>query len=221
MDLGEEGEVTTDSLSKLQKKMITLIQQLDKESRKVAKLVSENPNTKREIKESSLAIRSLLSQMTTETMMTMLRTNKVDKTDGAATATLVQLEDKDCQAGGTVMKTTRDVATQTAVHAIVKDPVVTVDQIREVDSLEDFQIIKNFTWPEEVFRVKHVEAAPLSGDRDSELVIWEEGTGLGENRRAAPGVEGNDRRDRVPIPDHEEDRPGREQDREGKDIDQS
>ena len=176
MELEEEDERTTDSLSKLQKKLVNLIQQLDKESRKVAKLVSENPNTKREIKESSLAIRSLLSQMTTETMMTMIKTRRIEKIDGATTAALVEIENKDCQAGGTVMKTTREMATQTVVHSIVKEPKITVKQIREVDSLEDFQLVKNYTWPDEMFRVKHVEASPLSCDRDTDLIVWEEGS---------------------------------------------
>ena len=139
-------EEAADSLVKLQRKLINLITQLDKEARKVSKIIADNPNSKRDIKESSLATRSLLSQMTTTTTMNMLKTRRLDKTDDTASVGIVQMEDTSCQVEEAAMKQTQEMATQTDDTSWHKNTKVTKERIRAVDTLEDFQRVKNLTW---------------------------------------------------------------------------
>ena len=113
IDTEEPKEDKTDSLAILQRKLISLITQLDKEARKVAKIIADNPNTKREIKESSLTTRSLLSQMTTTTMMSMLISRCLSKTDDAASVAIIQMEDISCQVEVAAIKHMQEAATQT------------------------------------------------------------------------------------------------------------
>ena len=47
-----EEETGTEATIKQQKNLIGLIKQMDKDTRKVANVIAENPNTKRELKES-------------------------------------------------------------------------------------------------------------------------------------------------------------------------
>ena len=62
--------------------------------------------------------------------------------------------------------------TQTDALSFYKNTKV---QIKIVDTLEDFQCVKNLVGPAGVFQVGHVEAFPLSVDRDSNLVVWDKG----------------------------------------------
>lgn len=53
----------------MQTRLRKLIQEMDRKARKLDNIVAENQNTKREIKDSSNAIRYLMSQMTTKDML--------------------------------------------------------------------------------------------------------------------------------------------------------
>lgn len=151
-----------------------------KKTRKVAKVVVENPNTKREVKESSQTIRSLMSQMTMSSMLQMLDTCRLPSAEGTTPAVIQETDDRSCQVGAAAPET-REIATHTEAFTFDKEmKIVTRKQIEAVDTLEDFQHDKNLNWPEEVFRVRHVEGSPLSVQRDSDLVVWEESPKLSE-----------------------------------------
>ena len=82
-----------DVSDRLQTKLRKLIQEMDREARNLCKLVTENPNTKREIKECSSAIRSMMSQMTTTDMLQLVDTGPLHKNDEE----IIQIEERGSQ----------------------------------------------------------------------------------------------------------------------------
>ena len=74
-----EGQEEMEVASNFQDKFLQLMKQLDKGVRKLTKIVADNPNTKKVIKETSLVIRSLMSPGTTTEMWTMMKTRDLQR----------------------------------------------------------------------------------------------------------------------------------------------
>ena len=85
--------------SNLQAKLLQLMKQLDKEVRRLTKTVADNPNTKRVIKETSLVIRSLMSQATTTEMWTMMKTRDLQRGKEPGDGSYYDGDEKDVLAG--------------------------------------------------------------------------------------------------------------------------
>ena len=150
----------------MQDKLIRLVRGMDKEVRKIAKIVSDNPNTKRELKDSSAMMRSMMSQMTTNEMYNMMRGR------AAAVERMAQVEDAECQTDVS-WGAKRDMATQTLENRTGK---VKKAQIAEVDNYDDYARVRNLEWPEEVYVATiHEEGMILQADREYDVVVWDEG----------------------------------------------
>ena len=156
----ESGE-ETDAEDRLQEKLIQLVKKADKEARKLAKLVGDNINTKKEIKEIAHSIRILMSQINTTEMMNIMKTRRTNK--GPKPEPMTVKGEVECQTnteGKAVKPDIKEMACQTdPIMKEIRDTCVTREQIRAATKYEEFLELKKYTWPDEVYTVK-----------------WEEGT---------------------------------------------
>ena len=195
--LKEEEQEEMDADSKLQTKLLQLIKQLDKEARKLDKTMADNPNTKREIKEISLAIRSLTSQATTKHIWSMVSTRHQRRSKGPELVAMTETEDAGCQVDTTetmfaehlqrMWDASEDVGVQTEEFEFWtpegKVRKIEQEQIREIKTYEDFARIRNFDWTEKLYTVERQECSPLQAVREYELVVWDEGEKRGEQTK--------------------------------------
>ena len=93
----DEKQEELDVASKLQGKLLQLMKQLDKEARKLAKIVAENLNTRKKIKEIFTVIRSLTSQATTKEMWSMMRTRHLQRSKESDLEAMTEMEYAGCQ----------------------------------------------------------------------------------------------------------------------------
>jgi hypothetical protein len=146
-------------------KLAELIGKIDKETETLNQIVLGNHNTKREIKESNTKIRSLMCQVMTAEMLSMLKTQgakadvqaevKVNKKDYATQTMEGERKDDDT--------TKKDCATQTTEWEQRDDEVeLSRERIKNPESaLELFETAKR-KWPEDVFlKTKAVHVYPL------------------------------------------------------------
>ena len=155
--------------------MAKMIQTMEKGVRRLTKIVSENQNTRKDIKETSATMRSLMSQLTTDEMYNLMRTGHQ-----TITQPMVQETDVSCQTDvtkeadhvGEVEKSsiqTRDVSTQTGVYTVNEY------QVKTVSKYEDFTKINGGEWPEDIYTVKWVEGFAPQAEKTQDLLIWDEG----------------------------------------------
>ena len=166
-DSTEKGSPT----DKLKHKLRNLIRGIDKEARKLAKLVTDNPNTKREIKEVSAAMRSMTSQMTTDEMIAVMSGHSFTLQMGS------EVNDAETQTVVTAARMTER-ATQTKQSRMAEpaDGKVRREYIAKVKDYEDFARIKGLAWAEEVFSSTSHEDAPITqAGKDNDLIVWDEG----------------------------------------------
>ena len=174
-------EITEEDLeasTKLQEKLTNLMEQMDKEVRKLAKTIAEHPNTKKEIKETAALMRSIMSQMTTKEMRSIMRTQGPQRPSAPGKEATVAAKDAGCQtagASGAAKPESREAASQTdSITKEERDIKVTKEQVSAVTSYEEYRKLKKYEWPEEVYTVKHAEGIEPPPSHD--LVAWDEGT---------------------------------------------
>ena len=156
----EQTEETGNSNAKKQGQMVRLIKEMDKMVRRVARIVTENPNTKREIKECSLTMTSLAAQMTTKEMIKTVEGRKQTASEGKNTAT--QTEGK---------------------HEKKR---IEKEQIAKANTYDDFVSAKELEWPEKVYTVtKHEEGTITQVGKEFDLIIWDEGKDANTQTREA------------------------------------
>lgn len=92
-----EEPMSRDAETLKRNKIREIVQKIDKESRTLSKLVTDNPNTKKEIKESVKALRSLASQINTNEMQALTcpcRGTSGDRVNGAMEEELAILREE-------------------------------------------------------------------------------------------------------------------------------
>ena len=159
-----EEEEEQEAVAKLQVKQVKLLKQMEKEARKLEKVVSENPNTKKEVKEIAAAMRSIVAQMTTTEMWSMVRTTRPPKHDTAP-------------AGAVIAKKpdTKEIATQTETPPTKteKPKQLQKSQLSAAKDYAGYQDLKKYEWPEDLCTVEHREGTEPPPSYD--LVVWDEG----------------------------------------------
>ena len=151
---------------------------MEKEARKLAKSVSEHPNTKKEIKETSAAMRSIMSQMTTKKMWSMMRNLGPQRHTTAVEDASCQVTDTG-EAGKPETKETASQTEPTTKHE--NDNKVTKGQISAVTNYEEYLKLKTHEWPEDVYTVKYKEGR--EPPRYHDLVAWDEGAKRGRQTK--------------------------------------
>lgn len=147
-----------------------IIRSLDTEVRKVAVIAKER-NTKREIKESSLKLRSLLSQLMTNEVQELLQ--KLGKTTSMSPEEVLVSKEKDGdeEREEKKNKATKNASTQT--DSLPQEDLP--KQIKLTNSFEDYRKINHQRWPEKVFKSSFiVRGSPLQISKDSDALILEE-----------------------------------------------
>ena len=142
--------------SNLQAKFLRLMKQLDKEVRKLTETVADNPNTKRVIKETSLVIRSLMSQATTTEIWTMMKTRDLQRGKEPEMEAMTGMKEVGCQVDMTIRIENKEIGIQTEEAMTMEGKVRGINeaQISETKTYEDFTRIRNLDWPEAVYAVK-------------------------------------------------------------------
>lgn len=151
---------------KLQATLHQLIQDKDREVRRLSTIVSENQNTRCDIKDSTLTIRSLICPMTTRDMLSLIECRPPYKGQAVAEIALASSQTENSEE---ICK--REIGVQTGITSADKNESVRMKQVKAVDTLEDFQRIKNHKCPEDLYTVKHVEGFPALARRNFDLVV--------------------------------------------------
>ena len=165
----------------IQQKLIQLIKAMDKEVKKIGKIVTENPNTKRELKDSSAYMRSVMAKIMTNEAYNLMREQKNTK------KTTASVNDAECQTDEAAGKT-REMATQTIETITEEDGHrrVKSEEIRKVSNYEEFTRIRNYDWPEETYTAsKHEEGLVTQAPKEYDIVVWDEGDAAGEQTKRA------------------------------------
>jgi hypothetical protein len=154
-----------DKVLQMRHKLAELIGKIDKETKTLNQIVLGNHNTKREIKESNTKIRSLMCQVMTAEMLSMLKTQgdkadvqaevKVNKKDYATQTMEGERKDDDANK--------KDGATQTTDWEQKDDEVELLrERIKNPESALDLFETDKRKWPEDVFlKTKPVHVHPL------------------------------------------------------------
>lgn len=137
------------------------------------KLVRENTNTKREIKEMASKLRSLTSQlMTTEAQNVFQKMGtKGNITARGSTENVSSKEELDRK------KESRDLGCQANIEQIKKkkEESISEELLSPVNSYEEFAKIQNKIWPEKFYKSSFIaEGSPLRANLDADLVVLEE-----------------------------------------------
>ena len=175
-----------------QGKWAKLLELVDLEARRLAKLVSLCPNTKKEIKESVAALRYMTSRLTSEEMTELRNEEQTKSKDkGADTAEAgCQVDTLDEGTAENKSETRKDESTQTERDTKPENKeertLKMKTKIKETNTLEGLKIITNQDWPDEVYTAtRHINGSVLQKDREADLVIWDEGEAAGLQTRAA------------------------------------
>ena len=156
-------------------------QGLEKEVRRLDKLVSENTNTKKDIKESTAALRAMVALIYTKETMGYIEGHNTNAGKKGRTA------EKESQTNETNTET-RETATQTEDGETNEpgDYIVKREQILEVKNHEDFKQIRNFEWPEETYvSTKHEAGQVTQTGKETDILVWDEGEDNGSQTRRA------------------------------------
>ena len=169
----EEQPISLDTDRCLQAKLVKLIGRLEAETRRLYRIVSENQNTRVDIREGALAVRSIMTQITTQEMMKTITRDTTD-TDGAET--LGDIKDEACQTDQiSVEKETKEIAIQINDAEWTRvNSKITKEEIEKVDGIEEYRRIKNMDWPKEVYSTCHIEGSVTEIGNDTDLLVWEE-----------------------------------------------
>ena len=165
----DDENKTTVSLSK---KLIHLMNKVEEEARKLSKLVGQNPNTKREIKEVSAAIRSIASQITTNEMVRLVRgSGGAPSVEEAVQVT----QESACQTELAGAVGTKDTGTQTEESRVLEPTDGKVEKlcIRKAREYADYMRLKNLSWPEDVYTTRRVDGS-VEENTESDILVWNE-----------------------------------------------
>ena len=141
-------------------KMNYLIGQTDQEFKRLYKIVMENQNTRKDIKESVYVLSDLVLQLSAPDLKEELEAK--------------QREVAEVRGKGTE---TREASTQTEHgNQHMGNDVITPEKIKAVSKYEDFVGLKNLSWPQEVYtRSKHVEGIVAQAGKGEDVLVWDEG----------------------------------------------
>lgn len=149
---------------KLQEKIVELIKKLDKETTNMNKMLADKSNVKREIKDISQRIRSVMSQLMTKEIQNILEMKPTEETNKII---------YECQNTSKIPKPeTREIGCQTE-HKNKMRNVVSIAQVREAKTYEKYKQIAQLQWAEGIFKSAHMaEGSPLQANRDADVVVW-------------------------------------------------
>ena len=183
-DVGDEVQEAVGA--RLQRRLRTLIQDMNREVRRLVKTVDECPNTKRDIKETVAAVRSLMSQLTTNEMNELYGTRPLHNRKGLA-STEVRGTQTDIS-GDEVKPTTKEMETQTevvreSIEVQIKET-IKEEQISDAHTYADYKRVKEYIWPEEIYkRTKREDVFSPKMAKGRDILIWDEGDKKGEQTK--------------------------------------
>lgn len=150
-----------------------VIHKMDKASRELSKLIKENPNTKREIKEVGAQIRSLSSTLETEEIQELLRKIGRDTV----------VENKD------VMRATNTIGIQTMEEGELRKH-NKMEEIEKAITGKDpatYEKAMGMEWPKEMYKNTVFHERETAWDEGNLLVIIEKGTYMDESEKEQLG----------------------------------
>lgn len=180
-------ELTTvrDATSRKKAKYREIVYKLEAESRALIKLVRDNPNTKKEIKEVARTIRSLMSQATTAEMQAMVGTGNTSDAEAGENEDL-QTEITELKEKITVLEEARStegtIKCRWCIEAARKaekdkaEAETITNQFGEGDDYAVFAELCKADWPEKAYQVRVVygTANRATRDRDPFRLVDEE-----------------------------------------------
>ncbi|KAF5272549.1 hypothetical protein FQR65_LT17358 [Abscondita terminalis] len=135
-DIDITPETTKPNRRPMREKLITLLNKVDKETLQLYKLCTDNNNTKREIKDTAMSLRSLMSQIMTREMQIEIATIRNEETPKT---------DEKKESSGTCVRCKKDIQAEDNLKDEIKQ------MLDEAITFEEYWTAASAKWPEGVF----------------------------------------------------------------------